>query len=816
MKFKRARRVSQACALFLAVASMGGCGGGGDGGGSAVPFALTQPPPSGTTDPAPPPAAPAEPAATVPVTEMPNPADPSEITRYSATVPFGEKGRFTASEQVVYRLGTTAVSDQKNKEVIYTVPLRGTVRYPNGEAGTPGMSKVQVSPSGGFPVVVFLHGMHDSSELNNAKGYDYLQKSLAENGYAAFSIDAGKINGLNNYNASDAGALARGQLLMTTLDMLRTGNATGVFNGVELAQLKGKLDLDRVGIIGHSRGAEAVAYAVELNKQRIGISYENVETARGLRMAAALAKAELAQVLGRVNTAKAAADAAARELTKAKTALAAVTADSPTHDALKQAVAQRQSEAVAAKARHDTETAALTTAAAKLRAAEAVTLKDINANSVAWLERAASPDALSQSGVLLPSGNEPPHKIRAVFSLAPINARQLSRVTHVPFATLLPTCDGDVYNMPGAQIFDDSRYTAEDETAPKFQIVARGANHNFYNTHWSETDDAVGSDVSNYTTSDGTVYDIVSRGAAPFHCKQPGTMETLRLGASDQRRGGAFLMESFVRYFVGDEVQFAPYWKGQAPIPSAGCPAGEASCSERVVLTIHQPAAQRKLLQSFRNTDSSKKNESGLSAMFEAFKEAVQCQFLRSRGRAVAACTDPLTSASSKPLFKEGETYDVNTYDKKTPLIWSVTDQAQLRWEEAGSTMTVNTGDLSAKGFDTLSFRVAVLAPIGQEVEVSLVDTKDRSVALKGSDFSDALYSIARKPNGSIPLVDAPEDAIYADTGTTRPLLNMVAVPLKAFAVHDVDLEHIKQVKFRFPKASGSVAVTDVQLQRMD
>jgi len=154
--------------------------------------------------------------------------------------------------------------------------------------------------------------------------------------------------------------------------------------------------------------------------------------------------------------------------------------------------------------------------------------------------------------------------------------------------------------------------------------------------------------------------------------------------------------------------------------------------------------------------------------------------------------------------------------NNKTLLIWSVTDQAQLQWDKPGSAMTVNTGDLSAKGFDTLSFRMAVVAPIGQEVEVTIVDTQDRKVAVKGSDFSDALYGIARKRNGTIPLVDAPEDAIYADTGTTRPLLNMVAIPLKAFALHDVDLEHIKQVAFRFPKASGSVAVTDVQLQRMD
>jgi dienelactone hydrolase len=773
--------------MLLACVLASGCGGGDD---TAVrPLAV-------------PPTAPADPAPTISVTAPPNPADPTAITRFTSTVPFGEKGSYLSSEQIVYGFGTTAVSDAQYKDVIYTVPLRGTVRYPMAQAGAPGASKVQPSAAGGHPVVVFLHGMHDASDLNNAKGYDYLQKGLAENGYVAFSIDAGKINGLNNINASDAGALARGQLLMTTLDLLRAGNATGVFNGVELPGLKGKLDLDRVGIVGHSRGAEAVAYAVELNRQRIGISYQNVEAAREIRQAAALAEAEQARIQKRVEAASATVSQLTVQLIMAQAALTAMQGQSPPAapaviEALKQDLRRWSEQVAAAQAVLDAEKAALEKASARFRDASSMP-KLINAGSSAWLEQVSSPEALRESGVLLPSGSEPPHRIRAVFSLAPINARRLSNVTYVPFATLLPTCDGDVYNMPGAQIFDDSRNTAADETAPKYQVVVRGANHNFYNDHWSENDD--------------------SEKNAPLYCKA-GKIETLRLGADDQRRNGEFLMQSFLRYFVGDEFQFAPYWKGQAPIPSAGCPAGERQCDERVVLTVHQPATQRKLLQDFRNADASARNASGLATRYERFKATVQCQFLAIDGLLggrKAACTDPLSQRPVERLFKEGELYRPSSYDGKTLLTWSTTDQAQLQWEAAGPVMAIDTGDLSTQGFDTLSVRVAVLAPIGQEVEIALVDTQGRKAALKGSDFSDALYGIARKPDGAIPLVDAPEDAIYADTGTTRPLLNMVAVPLKAFALHGVDLAHIRQVTLRFPKGSGSVAVTDVQLQRMD
>lgn len=791
MKRRRSMRMAAACAIVLALALASGCGGG-DGDGSTL--SLTAPPitPTATADPAP----------TIPVTTPPDPQDPTAITRFTATVPFGEKGDYQSSAQVVYGFGTTAVADPQYKEVIYTVPLQGTVRYPAGAASAPGTSKVQPSASGGYPVVVLLHGMHDASDLNNAKGYDYLQKELAENGYVAFSIDAGKINGLNNQNASDAGALARGQLLMTTLDLLRAGNATGVFNGIALPELKGKMDLERVGIVGHSRGAEAVAYAVELNKQRVGISYQDLETARRSREAVAQAEAERDKAQKRVDDATSAITDLSVKLFVAKTMLQAAQNQSPPApasliDFLTQTMQQLLAETLAAQTRLAAEKAALEEVEAKYRDVASFS-RMINTDSQKWLDQVTSPEALQRSGVVLPSGSEAPHRIRAVFSLAPINARRLSSVTYVPFATLLPTCDGDVYNMPGAQIFDDSRNTAADETAPKYQVVVRGANHNFYNDHWSEDDD--------------------SEKNAPLYC-QAGKIDTLRLGPDDQRRNGAFLMTSFLRYFVGDEFQFAPYWKGQAPIPSAGCPAGESSCDERVALTIHQPAARRLLLQDYRNAGASAKNANGLTTTYEHFKATVQCRFLAINdllSARKAACTDPLSQRAVERLFQEGELYKPSTYDKKTLLIWSITDQAQLQWEAPGPTVAIDTGDLSAQGFDTLSVRVAVLAPIGQEVEIALTDTQGRKAALKGSDFSDALYGIARKPDGAIPLVDAPGDAIYADTGTTRPLLNMVAVPLKAFALHGVDLAHIQRVTLRFPKASGSVAVTDVQLQRMN
>ena len=58
--------------------------------------------------------------------------------------------------------------------------------------------------------------------------------------------------------------------------------------------------------------------------------------------------------------------------------------------------------------------------------------------------------------------------------------------------------------------------------------------------------------------------------------------------------------------------------------------------------------------------------------------------------------------------------------------------------------------------------------------------------------------------------MDDPVDAPYAN-GQVKMLLNMVAIPLKAF--EGIDLDHLKEFKLAFPKESGKVAITDIELQ---
>nr|WTB35563.1 hypothetical protein OG781_44500 [Streptomyces sp. NBC_00830] len=133
------------------------------------------------------------------------------------------------------------------------------------------------------PVVIFLHGRHaacynpTARTTNNTvwpcpdgfqpipsyRGYDTSAETLASQGYVVVSVSADGINAQDNPYSDDAGTLARGQLIMDHLDLLAeadTGHAPGMS-----PLLKGKLDLQNVGLMGHSRGGEGVVKAALLN-----------------------------------------------------------------------------------------------------------------------------------------------------------------------------------------------------------------------------------------------------------------------------------------------------------------------------------------------------------------------------------------------------------------------------------------------------------------------------------------------------------------------------------------------------------------------
>ncbi len=131
-----------------------------------------------------------------------------------------------------------------------SLPLNARVWLPDGE--------------GAFPLILIAHGNHpmeDSSE----NGYDYLAELLASRGFIVASIDE---NFLNLSLAADFGMFApledendaRAWLILEHLRQWRDWSVTPG------NPFYGRVNLDGIGLMGHSRGGEAVAIAAAFNR----------------------------------------------------------------------------------------------------------------------------------------------------------------------------------------------------------------------------------------------------------------------------------------------------------------------------------------------------------------------------------------------------------------------------------------------------------------------------------------------------------------------------------------------------------------------
>jgi hypothetical protein len=127
------------------------------------------------------------------------------------------------------------------------LPLNGTIWLPDG--------------SGPFPLVVMVHG-NNSSVRYSDPGLAYLGETLASRGIIAASIDE---NFLSTTVLDRSGPItgvppARAWLILEHLRQFDEWNRQG---GHPFERM---IDMDAIGLLGHSRGGEAVATAAYLNR----------------------------------------------------------------------------------------------------------------------------------------------------------------------------------------------------------------------------------------------------------------------------------------------------------------------------------------------------------------------------------------------------------------------------------------------------------------------------------------------------------------------------------------------------------------------
>lgn len=131
------------------------------------------------------------------------------------------------------------------------LPVQGRVWAPDGP--------------GPFPLVLIVHGNHEGPDFSDV-GYGYLGKLFASRGIIAVSVDENFLNSFQgDFLSGPDGGLeeesdARAWLLLQHLVQWREWSADPAHI------MHGRADLDRVVLIGHSRGGEAVSEAALFNR----------------------------------------------------------------------------------------------------------------------------------------------------------------------------------------------------------------------------------------------------------------------------------------------------------------------------------------------------------------------------------------------------------------------------------------------------------------------------------------------------------------------------------------------------------------------
>ncbi len=125
------------------------------------------------------------------------------------------------------------------------LPINGRLWLPEG--------------NGKHPVVLIVHGNHLMEYFSDG-GYEYLGKLLASQGIAAISVDE------NFFNYSVWSGIPNDDMKMRAWLLLKHLQELQRLDAQPDNPLSGRLDLSKVGLIGHSRGGQAVAMAADADR----------------------------------------------------------------------------------------------------------------------------------------------------------------------------------------------------------------------------------------------------------------------------------------------------------------------------------------------------------------------------------------------------------------------------------------------------------------------------------------------------------------------------------------------------------------------
>lgn len=199
------------------------------------------------------------------VADLPDPLDRGDYT--PATIQETKLGLVPLHEPSSSGGAPTAATASAAEEI----EIRGALYYPED----------RTEPS---PVIVLVHGNHGSCDTGtdnanltcaqfkrNEAGYAYLGENLATWGYTTFSVSQDQLM-MRQDNPKGKGMHQRRKMIAAVLDALAAANEEGGLPEDEHTTigttLVGRLDLTRIGLMGHSRGGDAVTSFIDYNRIR--------------------------------------------------------------------------------------------------------------------------------------------------------------------------------------------------------------------------------------------------------------------------------------------------------------------------------------------------------------------------------------------------------------------------------------------------------------------------------------------------------------------------------------------------------------------
>lgn len=353
-----------------------------------------------------------------------------------------------------------------------------------------------------------------------------------------------------------------------------------------------------------------------------------------------------------------------------------------------------------------------------------------------------------------------PYAIQGVVALAPtdFNARG---VANAALLSLVPYCDGDVFNLHGLRTFDHSRFL--DDWTAKVQILVRGANHNNYNTNW-------GKEPILGVVPDGDDATVGSH--MNTECDVSRSLGGQRLTREDTWNEAILHIGGFLHWSVAGKTELAPYFQGDAATPAAACPDAVGPCPDASRVSAILPGRHWIF-------NVSEQGANGLGAV-------------------------PVSTTG----FSRVETCRQATCDSN---VYSAAWALSLEWD-GPATVRV---DLPARLFsnqDVLVFRAGVPTfgdrnAQGRPIDLSvvLIDADGGRHAQLASAHSRALHP----PPGEV--VEMEIEAAVVGIGTTKVGYHMVRIPLAAFAVDSASVSAVEIVFDQTP--SGRLLLSDMWTQ---